>query len=634
MSLLPRVCSVIALLIFTAGTSSAATPKEIDDAIKKGVDALRQWNYNGLDLGRTALAGIAMLESQKVPINDPAMKTVIEMVRTGAWGQFKTYELSLCLMFLDRLEDPTDDILIQILGVRLVVGQTTAGGWNYNCIAQPTLKEVAELQAIKPIKQAEPDKLHPEVEKYHQKLVPARTQGQGPRDDNSNTQFAVIAVWLSRRHGVPTEAAFQAIETRFMTTQGANGSWAYPGPPDGNGQGAVESASPAMYCAGLIGLSTAMARRQERRTKAEAANKKEESPKKDSATEPKKTTPDDPFFNPPLAPAKQPKAENNQPNYRKDEKDEAVARAFAGLGQVVAASNQAGRGSLILEGERGGKHGFHDLYFYWSLERVCVIYGYDKLGGVDWYEAGAHTLVSKQAANGTWLAGGSYGAEVHTSFAVLFLLKSNLARDLRGKVTNKLDTTMKNTKVPEKTTVASGPKDTLPPGEKTNTTPIVPIAPGAVSEAATMAYQLIQSNTEKEWSTQLKKLNESRGVNFTEALVTAANRLDGDRLKQTRQALADRLARMTPETLRIYAKSEEPELRRGALLGMAQKDDKKFIPDLIDAILDDEEIVIRAAKAGLRSLTEQDFGPANNANKGEKKLAFDDWQIWLKKQKK
>jgi hypothetical protein len=398
-----------------------------------------------------------------------------------------------------------------------------------------------------------------------------------------------------------------------------------------------------MICAGLIGLSTSLARRQERRTKAETAKtegvKKEEPAKKDAGAEPKKTS-DDPFLNPPTV-AQKPKPESNKKfEYRKDEKDEAVSRGFAALGQVVAASNQAGRGSLILEGGGvNGKHGAHDLYFYWSLERVCVIYGAEKVGGIDWYEAGAHTLVTRQSSNGTWAVGGSYGVEVNTSFAVLFLLKSNLARDLSGRVQNKLDTIMKSTNQPVANATVPNPKSTLPPGiENKNTAPAVPFNPGAASEAAALAFKLIKSESDKEFAANLKILHDSRGSNFTEAMITAANRLDGDRLKQTRQALADRMTRMTNETLRIAAKYDanydEPELRRAAILAMAQKDDKKFIPDLIEAILDEEDIVVRAARAGLKSLTSQDFGPDNNASNGEKKIAKDKWLNWWDKQKK
>jgi len=234
------------------------------------------------------------------------------------------------------------------------------------------------------------------------------------------------------------------------------------------------------------------------------------------------------------------------------------------------------------------------------------------------------------------LGGGAtgYGFEVNTSFAVLFLCRSNLARDLSGKIQNDNSTEMR-------AGYASGNTDTKPTNSAPGTSPNPvgsaapgPSIPGASgSEAATLAAELVRAN-DKDWAKALSKLKDSKGSAYTEALVTATNRLEGDRLKSARAALAERLTRMTAETLRSMAKSDEAELRRASLLAMAMKDDKNHIPDLIGAILDDEELVVRAAKAGLKSLSGQDFGPAANANAGEKKLAVDAWNNWWSKQKK
>src|SRR5262249_8477369 len=157
-----------------------------------------------------------------------------------------------------------------------------------------------------------------------------------------------------------------------------------------------------------IGLATAVGRREERLAAAEPKKEKEE-PK--AGTEPKKGS-DDPFFNPPKGtePKKAP------PKRPPDNIDRAVQFAFTGLGQHVAESARAGRGALSLQG-MGSTYGINDFYFLWSLERVGVIFGVDKIGGVDWYEAGAHTLVHSQAADGTWgSTSGGYGSEISTAF--------------------------------------------------------------------------------------------------------------------------------------------------------------------------------------------------------------------------
>src|SRR5262249_8634907 len=44
-----------------------------------------------------------------------------------------TYDLSLAVLFLDRLEQPGDRALIQGLALRIAAGQTEKGGWDYKC---------------------------------------------------------------------------------------------------------------------------------------------------------------------------------------------------------------------------------------------------------------------------------------------------------------------------------------------------------------------------------------------------------------------------------------------------------------------------------------------------------------------
>ena len=386
-----RVAGSITFLLLSAGVVSAQqkppTPKEIDLAIKKGTDALRAMEGqravggNGEHgIGPSCLSGLAMLEGG-VPLADPALKSIIDQVRNAAYTQTRTYQVSLCLMFLDRLGEPADVPLIQILAARLLVGQSNGGGWSYDCCMAPNPDIEQRLRAIKAEKQQGPPKLYPEVAQYAANLAGKPPMGG---DDNSNTQFAVIAVWMSRKHGVPVEDALNRIETRFLTTQNTFASWPYAG----LGGGGNIPSSPSMYCAGLIGLATAIGRREERRAKTEKPKvdtppkKGDAPPKKEDATPPK-AGPDDDFFKQPEAKTK-PEAKKPEPKRVKDTRDIAAENAMHALGTIIAQSAQAGKGGLLLS---EGQHGYHDLYFFWSLERVCVIYGVEKLGDVDWYEA-------------------------------------------------------------------------------------------------------------------------------------------------------------------------------------------------------------------------------------------------------
>ena len=79
----------------------------------------------------------------------------------------------------------------------------------------------------------------------------------------------------------------------------------------------------------------------------------------------------------------------------------------------------------------GGK----SYYFFWSLERVGVILDQDKIGGHDWYAWGSEILVANQGGDGSWH--GEYPPAVDTCFALLFLKRSNVARDLTSALKGK-----------------------------------------------------------------------------------------------------------------------------------------------------------------------------------------------------
>jgi hypothetical protein len=64
------------------------------------------------------------------------------------------------------------------------------------------------------------------------------------------------------------------------------------------------------------------------------------------------------------------------------------------------------------------------------------------------------------------------------------------------------------------------------------------------------------------------------------------------------------------------------------------KDDKDHVPDLIAALEDKDESVVRAARAGLKSLTGKDLGPAPGASAAQKAAAVRAWREWYNKEKK
>jgi hypothetical protein len=598
MAAFSRTTGAVVALVLSAGAAPAAAQKDIDAAVQKGTDYLKgrfkggPVSFDAYQIGPTALAGIALLEA-KVPANDPVVQTIARHVRDAAYTESKTYQLALCLIFLDRLEDRADLPLIQLLAVRLLAGQNARGGWGYDCAAAVEPAEAARLKAALRENPPAAGKLHAEVEKYGGQLWQKREANRG--DDNSNTQFAVLAVWAARKHGVPVEPALDLIEKRFLVTQSAQGGWSYTDGAD----------TPAMTCAGLIGLSVGIARREEQRLKTDAA-------RKDKEPAPKEAKPKDPFFNPPPKPDDGKKAAAKRPA---DARDVAVWRGLGALGPQFVG---------VLRGNTGvGEH----LYFLWSLERVGVIYGVDKIGGVDWHAVGADAIVRAQGPDGAW--GGSYTPEIQTSFAVLFLTRANIARDLSSKVQkDPTNTELRAGSGPGKPEPAPVPK--LP---ATTTAPANPLPAPAADPAAGLAAEVVKVPAAG-WAKVLERVRDAKGAEYTRALVLVIHQVDGDRKKQAREALAERLTRMNADTLRGLLKDADAELRRGAVLACAMKDDQAHVPDLIDRLADDEELVVRAARAGLKSLTGQDFGPKPEATKAERKAAADAWRGWWAKQKK
>src|SRR5438093_3251620 len=86
-----------------------------------------------------------------------------------------------------------------------------------------------------------------------------------------------------------------------------------------------------------------------------------------------------------------------------------------------------------------GVSGDRSFYFLWSLERIAEIYGLRTIGRIEWYPWGANLLLTSQNADGSW--GGTIGIDarsVDTAFALLFLARSNVAKDLSVTLRGKL----------------------------------------------------------------------------------------------------------------------------------------------------------------------------------------------------
>lgn len=652
-----RVVAVVALAAGVLAVCSAPAPaadqKAVNDAIKRGGEFLRQLYSRGLPaggqnsadhgLGAHALSGLGMLEAG-VKADDPAVKLVAEAVRSGSLSQTGTYHISLCILFLDRLGDRGDVPLIQMLGVRLYAGMNSAGGWTYMCWenvqgAEVLLKSLQNNELttrpkddpkkddgfLKPDAKMKTGALHPEVAKVHAAVIQAiRASGRAGRggaggDDNSNTQFGIVGMWVAARHGVPAKDAFALIDARFVQSQNRDGGWGYSSASSGY-------STVAMTCAGMLGLAVGRGARE-----AVSADKKDAA-KKDLPA-------DDPFFNPKKGDGE--KADSVDAKPKADAGGGARERASeAGL-KVLAgfvSSQQGGRGTGIQNFVGAG----NSLYTLWSLERVGVAYSLDTLGGVDWYDWGTGLILPMQREDGSF-ADNMYSLEVNTSFALLFLCKSNFTRELGSK----------KTADPGKGELRGGgagaaplhappPKDPKKQGGPVGDDPNLPpggfslpkvVGPTEAGEAEKVGKALLAA-TDAEWPTKLAEARDTKGAKWTGGLVQSIAKLDGDKRHDAREALAERLTRMTARSLREMMKDQEVELRRAACLACGMKDDRAMAPALIERLTDPSEYVVRAARASLRSLANAavDFGPVNAADEEARIRAATQWAAWFEQQ--
>lgn len=321
---------------------------EIAQAIARGVAFLKEeqrpggeWVYQfnmQHTLGITALAGLALMENG-VPTTDRSIGKASEVVLSLSRRSDQTYDLSLAILFLARLQKGqpgSHDALIQRLAQRLVAGEAN-GMWTYTVPLESP---------------------HDDERSIAQRLRQRQSSGLG---DNSNTQFALLGIWAAGRHGFDSNAALAAIDGHFRQSRNSDGRWGYVVGDGGKN---------AMTCAGLMGLAIAssrpeLAERQTARARGVALSA-------------------DPAFTAAL---------------------QAVSRDARNIGQAS------------------------DIYYLWSLERVCVALGLRDLDGLDWYARGASSLLRRQQASGGW-AHEHWGALPSTCLALLFLRKANLAFEL------------------------------------------------------------------------------------------------------------------------------------------------------------------------------------------------------------
>jgi hypothetical protein len=395
-------------------------------------------------VGHAALPALTLLECG-VSHRDPVIQLAAAYVRSHFDKLDNTYDLALAILFLDRLgayneeilnrvvEGSIDRRLIEIMSLRLIAAQTTTGGWSYGC---PVLEPDQHARLLKALRQPkvnlktlpaslrkmavfqDPAKLmvKPSATKTGKSAAkgalakaPEPTE---PTTDNSNTQFAILALWVAQRYNVPIERSVKLLAKRFRTSQNPDGSWGYE-----YHLGSSTGGGPAMTCAGLLGLAI----EHGFAPTVNLAKPPAELPAAPLAAGAVAIRSLPSFFLA-LKAAQDANAKRTQSD--KDARDSMIANALQALGKNIGQPTGRFKDVPLTQ-----------LYFLWSVERVGMLYNLTTIGDKDWYRWGMEMIVANQNQDGRWDAGASgYGPTVDTSFALLFLRQTNLADDLTDKL--------------------------------------------------------------------------------------------------------------------------------------------------------------------------------------------------------
>jgi hypothetical protein len=694
--------AVLVTALFFPCRATAAENTDVEKAISNGVAALRKlqesdgsWAYATADstVGSTSLAALTLLMCG-ADKEDRAVTSAASYVRAKSVGLAYTYSIALAILFLDKLGDPGDVPLLESLAARLVAGQNnSAGGWSYYCPVpitseQRRLTELVSRGRLGKGDRPPPENARQQAREFQQRigtLSTASMSAGGPlsRPDNSNTQFATLALWVSRRHGFPVDGALRAVERHFRSTQFNDGGWAYV---DGMRSSIP---TPTMTCAGLLGVAIGFGVSND---KAKERGVAARDPAKDAflkagvaALARSIDVPPERILGldaPPVGgPGAVPDPDRMQPRPGPD-----------GIGPRPGGAGGGGNRGFPRRRMRN-MVGIGRLYYYlWSVERVAVALNLDVIGNKDWYSWGSQIILSTQDGDGSWQGEHDMGG-VDTCFALLFLKRANLANDLTaltrapalGRVSLKAGdaaraapakddraakpdgtdrewndgTTPPAAKAerPAKSATTDRPSDTgSAPATAKEQRPAKPAAPdsrekkdapktaGERSPAgppkaaslgdtpgAKLAETLLALPAEKQ-AEEIGRLRAEKGDENSDALALAAPLLLPDLRDKARQALADREGRMQAEAIGRDLGNGNAEIRRAAALACALTEAKQFIPQLIGLLDDRDPDVTRAARVALRALTSQDFGPASNADAADRKRAVDKWQEWWKKQ--
>lgn len=419
--------------------------------------------------------------------------------------------------------------------------------------------------------------------------------------DHSNTQFGVLGLWVAGQHGQDVGEGLERCDKHFRNCQSREGGWGY----GNSGQ------TPPMTCAGLIALAAGLGHQREL-TAGDARSL----------------------------------ARNPAP-----EKDPKIEAGFRRLDAYLKSDLQT-----RVYGS--------NLYFVWSVERVGVLYGTEKIGQVAWYDWAASRMVGKQAAapqagNGSWNA---HGTLVGTSFALLVLNRANVSPELTKALGG-------NSGDGEQGIRAVGPGEGPSGGG-----PTAALSDRSVADLLAMLQSATAKDDRQAISRELSRRRPSfadvkddisKILGYTQSkdgdvaaaaraqVANAAQRAsiehplhwiawcDDDLRKLVLEQIDGRIDRADADTKSTYRRIAVAVLghdgyktasREAALEVLAELGDRRAVKEVADVLLELPSELWPAAGRTLHDLTGDDYGPKSGDGIGEVVEAKKKWQDWLHEQ--
>lgn len=504
--------AVVLLSLWLCGASGfAASVEDVNAAIEQGRQHLLAHAKHPYGRGELALATLALAKTGTT-VEDPRFaKLVEELVQATSGGEYApaarggpdNYEAAVVLMALAAVDPKRFQPNIEVVARYLMKKQKPDGAWDYD---------------------------------------------GGVTGDTSMTQYGILGLWEASNAGaaVPRDVWERAAQW-LASRQDVEGGFVYhPVAPTGPGRMKRSSVLHTMSVAGvgtLLICRSMLKIRPDARAKPSTAGADDETPSEFDLLTPVEEAP-------PQAPA--------------DRRGADSARASTSLAHQINEAIQLGMDWVHANFTIDKPTGPHAYYLY-GVERLGTLAGAARLGGVDWYDAGADYLMQQQDQYGKWKF--SYSDVVDTSFALLFLARSTLKSMRYELVFLNEATAVGGRGVPSSDEASDAVERRDPRYQKATTT--------AVDEILAA----------------LEKGDDFLDEGAAAAIETADSKEIVARFAGNKRALA-RLAR-----------HPTPEVRESALWAVAKLKDYRLAPVLIEGLSDPDAGVYRAADRGLRFLS-------------------------------